>query len=207
MNQQQKLKSTINLYAKALEYRGFFKFYESNSIKQGYQVLMAEGNSGVIFSIEVDPSTNKVEIRSDVTQRNGEFYTIDILERLQSKYPLFSDFMVATLEDLPLISLAEEEQLPFIMPLQSRISLYVPNVKLKNNQIHFSQNLPAHLKSRLTEISNQYYADISIANTKASEIRESKILNLPKQFIEFYPVNSEIYEYDEKGNSKKMFFA
>ena len=92
-------------YSQLLQSRGCVKFYQG-SIDEGYQTLLLDGNSGTIFSVEVNPNTKQVEIRTNRNQRKS-FQTEEIIDRCSLVAPLFSDYTVKDYWDLPLISLEE----------------------------------------------------------------------------------------------------
>jgi len=69
-----------------------------------FQVLMLDGNSGTIFSIETLPWTNTAEIRTDRNQ-HYRFPTEDIINRIGTDAPLFSDYTVDNYWDIPFIPL------------------------------------------------------------------------------------------------------
>ena len=83
MKNIEKIKEDISVYTQLLESHGVTKLYEGNT-KNGNQVLMADGNSGVVFSIEYVPATHNVEIRTSSNQTE-KFPTYEILNSLKDK--------------------------------------------------------------------------------------------------------------------------
>ena len=76
MNKSQGLAQVIE-YEQILKSAGCRTVYEGNQ-SQGFQRLMFDPNSGSVFSVELVPVMEKVEIRSANSQKN-EFVTSSIL--------------------------------------------------------------------------------------------------------------------------------
>lgn len=200
MKNIEKIKEDISVYTQLLESHGVTKLYEGNT-KNGNQVLMADGNSGVVFSIEYVPATHNVEIRTSSNQTE-KFPTYEILNSLKDNCPLFSKFLVNSREALPLMSIVEEEQLPFVAPMSARLEILPGAPEDVTNIYYCCGTVPGISQDTLEKIEEQYLADEATRKTMIDEICESKLTYFPEVLIDFYP--SEDAEYNMSNNNKSQ---
>lgn len=183
MNKSKGLAQVIE-YEQILKSAGCRTVYEGDW-SQGFQRLMFDPNSGSVFSVELVPVMEKVEIRSANSQKN-EFVTSSILEGITSGVPLFSQYKKDNYWDLPLISLEEEYHLPGCSPMHARV-LALPGAPVDADEVYFQIGLIPGVDDKLIAyVEQEYCNDVKKYNDAANQILHEKMGALPEMIQAHY---------------------
>ena len=190
-------------YSQLLESRGCVKFYQG-STGEGYQTLLLDGNSGTIFSVEVNPNTKQVEIRTNRNQRKS-FQTEEIIDRCSLVAPLFSDYTVKDYWDLPLISLEEENNLPFCATPHERVELLMGAGEDAIEVYRTTGKVPNVDDEEIRNVEEMFKIDMQRFKQLVFDMLSEKTKDLPENIkSKYYPdvVDSEaVYSmFKRRGN-------
>lgn len=188
MNQEKKLARVIE-YEQLLKSAGCKTVFQGDE-QQGFQRLMFDPNSGVVFSVEIIPRVETVEIRTANSQKSV-FPTSDILEGIMQEVPLFSQYKVDNYLDLPFISIEEEYRLPSCPTMHARV-LTLPGAPVDADEAYFQLGQIPGVEDRIvrqTEL--QYQSDVNRYNRVANDIIHQKMEKLPTAMQEYYHYQSK----------------
>ena len=172
MNKEQKLARVIE-YEQLLKSVGCKTIFKGEEY-QGFQRLMFDPNSGVVFSVEAVPRIDSVEIRTSNSQKI-EFPTDSILDRIAQEVPLFSQYKVENYLDLPTISIEEEYHLPSCLPMYARV-MTIPGAPEDADEAYYQVGqIPGVDDETLKQLELQYLDDVEEYNRAANEIIHNKI--------------------------------
>lgn len=167
----------VSEYEQLLQSVGCRTFYVGEE-NQGFQRLLFDPNSGVIFSIEFIPSKKQAEIRVSNSEKNV-FSTASILEGISCGVPLFSQYKTHEYWNLPLISLEEEYHLPSCPPMHARI-LALPGAPDDADEAYYQVGqVPGVDSNLILFVEQQYCHDVEKYNEVANQILQNKIETLP----------------------------
>lgn len=164
--------------------KGCKTIYQSDE-NENFQTLMLDGNSGTIFSVEVLPWTNSAEIRTDRNQ-HYTFPTEDIVNRITTDAPLFSDYTVNNYWDIPFVSLVEEKKMLNFAPLFARIDILQGGPEEASLVYYTTGILPGVPREKLLETEMQYQQDVNKFNSLMNSIIDDRMNQLPQQVQKFY---------------------
>lgn len=188
MNNEQKLARVIE-YEQLLKSVGCKTVFKGGE-NQGFQRLMFDPNSGVVFSVEAIPRIGSVEIRTSNSQKN-EFPTNSILYGISKEVPLFSQYKEENYWDLPVISIEEEYHLPSYPPMYARV-LNLPGAPVDADEAYYQVGqIPGVDDEVLKQEELKYLDDVEKYNQVANEIIHNKMEFLPSSIQQYYDYHSE----------------
>lgn len=171
-------------YSELLESRGCNKFYQGSK-EDGGQILLLDGNSGTIFSVEVNPDTNEAEIRTHRKQKTV-FPTEVVLDRICRTAPLFSDYTVEDFWDLPLISLQEERNLPYCTTPHERVELLMGAGVDAAEVYRATGKIPFVDDQKIRQAENEFLTELASFNREVVDLLHKKTEHLPDEIIDRY---------------------
>ena len=189
-------------YSELLESRGCNKFYQGSK-EDGGQILLLDGNSGTIFSVEVNPYTNEAEIRTHRKQKTM-FPTEVVLDRICRTAPLFSDYTVEDFWDLPLISLQEERNLPYCTTPHERVELLMGAGEDAAEVYRETGMIPFVGDEKIRQAENDFLMELAAFNRNVADLLDKKTSNLPDEVMNRYTPkkldNEDVYVMYKRRN-------
>lgn len=189
MNNNENLTDKAYELVHLLTSKGCKTIYQ-NDENDFFQVLMLDGNSGSIFSIETLPWMNSAEIRTNRNQRY-EFPTEDIVNRIGTDAPLFSDYTVENYWDIPFVPLAQEIVMLDFYPLFARIDVLQGAPEEAALIYYTTGTVPGVAKEKVLETEMQYQQDVNHFNSQMNNIINQKMNLLPEPVQKFYNYNDK----------------
>ena len=162
MSNDKKIIDTAYEFVQLLTSVGCKTIYQ-NDKSDDFQVLMLDGNSGTVFSIETLPWTNTAEIRTDRNQHDS-FPTEDIINRIGTGAPLFSNYTVHNYLDIPFVSLVEEKKMLNFAPMFARIDVLQGGPEDASLVYYTTGSVPGVPQEKVLEIEMQYQYDVDKFN-------------------------------------------
>lgn len=156
-----------------------------NDESESFQTIMLDCNSGTVFSVEVLPWLNSAEIRTDRNQ-HYTFPTEDIINRIGTDVPLFSDYTVTNYWDIPFVSLVEEKQMLNFAPMVARIEALQGSPEAAALVYYTTGTLPGVSREKLLETEMQYQQDVNRFNSQMNSIINDRMALFPQQIQNFY---------------------
>lgn len=186
--------------AKLLESCGCKLVYQGNA-DEGFQHLMLDGNSGVVFSVEMIPNREHPEIRTNSNQQ-FTFPTKDIVKGITHGFPLFSRYSVDHYQNLPLISVWELENTLDIQPMHARVEK-LPYASEDAARVYYTTGIAPGVDDEvLRKTEQEYQADVFRFNYLSNIVIDKKMNCFPPSILDFYSYsgknNSDIYSVMQK---------
>ncbi len=203
------MENNTNLTDKAYELiqllasKGCKTIYQSDE-NEDFQTLMLDGNSGTIFSVETLPWRNSAEIRTNRNQHSS-FPTEDIVNRLITDAPLFSDYTVTNYWDIPFVSVAQENKLLSFAPMFVRIDA-LPGGPAEAAFVYYTTGtVPGVTPEVLLATELEYQRDVDHFNFVMNSIIDERMSLLPQAVQDFYSYhgNESIDIYDVTHQKKR----
>lgn len=186
-------------YIRALENSGFQRFFQGYE-KQGYQTLLVEPNSKAICSVEIVPDTDKAIIRTKASN-NYSSDTKQVIELIAQENPNFSSLIPSRVQDLPLISLAEEQALPYCAPLYDRIDKLTGSLEATADTYFATGVIPGYSREFVRDLEREYILDDCRAQIARENVIKQKLEYFPEDIAEFYRSGLQ----DKKTDSIRQF--
>lgn len=184
MSNDKKIIDTAYEFVQLLTSVGCKTIYQ-NDKSDDFQVLMLDGNSGTVFSIETLPWTNTAEIRTDRNQHDS-FPTEDIINRIGTGAPLFSNYTVHNYLDIPFVSLVEEKKMLNFAPMFARIDVLQGGPEDASLVYYTTGSVPGVPQEKVLEVEMQYQYDVDKFNLQMNSIIDDRMSLLPQSVQEFY---------------------
>lgn len=171
-------------YIHTLESSGFQRFFQGYE-KQGYQTLLVEPNSKAMCSVEIVPGTDKAIIRTNASN-NYIFDTEQVIDLIAQENPDFSSLTPSKIQDLPLISLAEEQVLPYCAPLYDRIDRLTGSLEATADTYFATGVIPGYSREFVCDLEREYILDDCRAQIARENVIKQKLEYFPEDIAEFY---------------------
>lgn len=184
MSNDNKIIDTAYEFVQLLTSVGCKTIYQ-NDKSEIFQVLMLDGNSGTVFSIETLPWTNTAEIRTDRNQQDS-FPTEDIINRIGTGAPLFSNYTVNNYLDIPFVPLVQERKMLKFLPLFARIETLQGSPEEASLVYYTTGIVPGVPQEKVLEVEMQYQYDVDKFNLQMNSIIDDRMSLLPQSVQEFY---------------------